>query len=264
MVGWFVNRHQEKFADTSGHPAMGSECSGAMADSFPIPTRSGVAREPLDPTAVTPGPQPVDVSERDGHHVIVGEVLKPGRHRAFRPRRKVAISGAVLSAAGAFVTLALMMGHGGSTVSAAPRVTPSAPLPDLPDEPAAAQHPAHTAPTPPAHTAAPVAAHTPTTPHTVAPPVTRAPAATAQQRLAAAAAQMRAQIRQDSAHDAQVWAAAMREAAAQQHGGRQQAAARAYERQAAEQSQAANAGAGRSHGPRHAGGGYGGHGRGGR
>ncbi len=190
-----------------------------MDDSFPIPARTGVARGPLDPTAVTPGPQPLDVSERSGPNVIVGEVLQPGRHRATRPRRKVALSGAVLSAAGAVVTLALMIGNGGShTASAAPRSVPSSPLPDLPDEPVAAQHPEHT-PAPPAPTRAarrvPV---TTTVAHT--PPPVRPATLTPQQQLAQAAAQWRAQMRRDAARDAQVWATAMRQAAAtrDQHG----------------------------------------------
>jgi hypothetical protein len=118
--------------------------------------RSGVARPPLDPTDVVPGPQPLDVSERDEHHVIVGEILPSGRHRAPRQRRRIAVSGALLSAAGAFVTLALMVNHGSGGVSAASRVAPGSPVPDLPgDDP--------TAPLPvqpgesaaPAHTAGP-------------------------------------------------------------------------------------------------------------
>lgn len=230
----------------------------AMADSFPIPVRTGVAREPLDPTAIMPGPQPLDVSERAEGNLIVGEVLRPGRHRAFRPRRKVAISGAVLSAAGAMVTLALMTSHsGGTTVQAAPRVSPSVPMPDLPDEPAASQHPAHTAPVPKAPAAVPVVDRATVTVHTAVPAVARTAPESAQQRWAAAAAEMRAQMHKEAAHSAQVWAAAMRQAASGRH---QQAAMAGAERQSAEQNRPSTV---RHDEWRDQGGRHGGHGHGG-
>ncbi len=169
-----------------------------MADTLPIPTRSGVAREPLDPTNVVPGPQPIDFADRDGHHVIVGEVLKPGRHRAARPRR-VAVSGAVLSAAGAFATLAFMMSHQTASTTAGPRVAPSTPIPELPDEPAAAQTPAHPAEAAArAHAAAPAAVHTATR-HTVIPARGYSASGAAQQMRNVAEQMRRAEAAWDSA-----------------------------------------------------------------
>lgn len=181
-----------------------------MADSLPIPARSGVAREPLDPTDVVLGPQPIDVSGRDGHHVIVGEVLKPGRHRAPRARRRIAVSGAVLSAAGAFVTLALMMSHHTTSASASAPASPSTPVPDLPDESAASQtpaHPAETAPAPAAPAARPVTRHTAASvPHSAADRVSR--------QVTSAAQQMRDEV----AGGAPAWASAMRQAEARSGG----------------------------------------------
>ncbi len=174
-----------------------------MADSLPIPARSGVARAPLDPTDVVPGPQPIESAERDGHQVIVGEVLNKGRHRASRPRRKVAVSGAVLSAAGAFVTLALMMSHDPTSASASPRVSPSTPMPDLPDEPTASAHPTPSK-APATHAeAAPGRAASPA-------PVRRAPATEVRRTITSAE-----QFRQEAIRSAEAWAGAMRQAQAQ-------------------------------------------------
>lgn len=174
-----------------------------MSDSLPILVRSGVARMPLDPTDVVPGPQPIEPAEREGHHVIVGEVLG-GRHRAPRKARRIAVSGALLSAAGAFVTLALMTSHGSAGTSAAPRAAPSTPMPDLPDEPAAAARPARAPAAPAVHTAAATVSHG-------GHPGSAAPAArtgaTAWQREAAAAGE----LRQEATANAQAWAKAMRQ-----------------------------------------------------
>jgi hypothetical protein len=204
-----------------------------MADTLPISRRSGVARLPLDPTDVVPGPQPLDLSERNGHHVIVGEVVPSGRHRAPKTRRRVAVSGALLSAAGAFVTLALMVNHhSGGNVSAGARVTPSSPLPDLGDEPTAAQQTVHE----PGESAAP---------HTAAP---AGPAATTRHPTVAVPhgtsyagqARQTGWMRRDATASAAAWANAMRSAAGseQRDGGNQAATAAAYRAAAARQSAA--------------------------
>lgn len=173
-----------------------------MAESLPIPVRTGIAREALDPTAVVPGPQPVDTTERGGHHVIVGEVLR-GRHRAYR-RRRIAISGAVLSAAGAFVTLALMMNHHPTGVSAGPRVSPSTPVPDLPDEPA--QQPAGPASPTPEHAATAAQPLVRTAPPVVHTAHTQAAEVPRHSGFAASA------MRQEAVRSAAAWASAMQHA----------------------------------------------------
>ena len=212
-----------------------------MADTLPVPARSGVAREPLSPTDVVPGPRPVDLSGRDGHHVIAGEVLKPGRHRAPRAHRRIAVSGALLSAAGAFVTLALMTGHQATGTAAGARVSSGNPVPDLPDETAAVRQPAH-----PGESAAPSPAAAPgavrgSVTRTVAAPRTAAPAAGHRE---SAADRMRAAFASDSAR----WAAATRRAAAAQD---EQARHAAAGRQEARPAAAAAAGERPARGGRH-------------
>jgi hypothetical protein len=170
-----------------------------MADSLPIPARAAVAREPLDPTAVVLGPQPLEAAERDGHQVIAGEVLK-GRHRARGRRRGVAVSGAVLSAAGAFVTLALMVNHDAAPASASPRATPSTPIPDQPGQPTESAAPDRT------HGPAPVK---------VAPAARPAPARTAVRASSTWAGQPAAgagELRREVLRNAEAWARAMQEA----------------------------------------------------
>lgn len=171
-----------------------------MADSLPIPVRADVAREPLDPTAVVPGPQPLATAERDGHRVIAGEVLK-GRHRARGRRRGAAVSGAVLSAAGAFVTLALMVNHDAAPAAASPRAVPSTPIPTQPDE----STPSAT----PDRSPAP-AGRAPAAPPAVTRTAVGVEDASAGQGRTVGAAEMR----QEMLRNAEAWARAMREAQA--------------------------------------------------
>lgn len=185
-----------------------------MSDSLPIPARSGIARAPLDPTDVVPGPQPIEPTERDGHHVIVGEVLR-GRHRSRHPRRRVAVSGALLSAAGVFVTLALMMSHNSTSASASPRVAPSTPVPDLPDAPTASSRPTPTAT--PTRISAPVVFRA----RSAAPVARRSPWS---ERHAFGNA---AELRQEAVKSAEAWADAMRQAYPQ--AARQQGATAGYQ-----------------------------------
>jgi hypothetical protein len=214
-----------------------------MSDSLPTLARAGVARMPLDPTQVVPGPQPLQATARDEHHVIVGEVLNKGRHRAPGRGRRIAVSSAVLSAAGAFVTLALLTNHGSTSAEASPRTTPRTPAPTVPDEPSATAHPVHTRAAPARH-ATPAAVSR--TGYTGAPSPAARTAASQWQRQAAAEA---AEMRQAAERGAQAWAGAMSRGY-EQSGRREQAGPderRAAERQAAERA-AEHRGAGYGHG----------------
>ncbi|MEU8826381.1 hypothetical protein [Streptomyces sp. NPDC048636] len=90
----------------------------------------------VNPTLVTPGPQPVEASGSGagaGPQVVRGEVVGP-RHARRRPvdnRRKAAAGALLLSATGAATTLFLLMGKDARQPTAAPDTSSSAP--DRPD-----------------------------------------------------------------------------------------------------------------------------------
>ncbi|MET8013346.1 hypothetical protein ABZU86_27030 [Streptomyces sp. NPDC005271] len=93
-------------------------------------------RRIVNPTLVTPGPQPVEAgSGADVPQVLRGEVVGP-RHARPRPvdnRRKAAAGAILLSATGAATALFLLMGKDGRQASAAPDRDTSTAAPDQPD-----------------------------------------------------------------------------------------------------------------------------------
>ncbi|MBL1099745.1 hypothetical protein [Streptomyces coffeae] len=90
----------------------------------------------MNPTLVTPGPQPVEAAgpgADDVPQVLRGEVVGP-RHARRRPvdnRRKAAAGAILLSATGAATALFLLMGKDARPPTAAPDTSSSAP--DRPD-----------------------------------------------------------------------------------------------------------------------------------
>ncbi|MET7763563.1 hypothetical protein ABZS71_16620 [Streptomyces sp. NPDC005393] len=93
-------------------------------------------RRIVNPTLVTPGPQPVETgSGADAPQVLRGEVIGP-RHARPRPvdnRRKAAAGAILLSATGAATALFLLMGKDVHQTSAAPERDTSTSAPDEPE-----------------------------------------------------------------------------------------------------------------------------------
>ncbi|MFI0776032.1 hypothetical protein [Streptomyces sp. NPDC021212] len=94
----------------------------------------------VNPTLVTPGPQPLQAGDSPGTpHILQGEIIGP-RHRRRRrvdPRRKAAAGAILLSATGAAATLFMLMGKDARQAQAAPGHGSSPTAPDEPEPKAA-------------------------------------------------------------------------------------------------------------------------------
>ncbi|WNE95675.1 hypothetical protein PS467_10170 [Streptomyces luomodiensis] len=110
-----------------------------MADSSversgPTPT---VGRRVVNPTLVTPGPQPVEAGPPadEAPQVLRGEVIGPrhARHRPVDNRRKAAAGAILLSATGAATALLMFLGKDAREASAAPEHNTATAAPDEPD-----------------------------------------------------------------------------------------------------------------------------------
>ncbi|WP_421108088.1 hypothetical protein [Streptomyces sp. NEAU-S77] len=96
----------------------------------------------VNPTLVTPGPQPIEAGDAVTPHILQGEVIGPrharARRRGIDPRRKAAAGAILLSATGAATALFMLMGKDARQAQAAPGHDSSPTAPDEPEPKAAA------------------------------------------------------------------------------------------------------------------------------
>lgn len=96
----------------------------------------------VNPTLVTPGPQPIEAGDAVIPHILQGEVIGPRhartRRRGVDPRRKAAAGAILLSATGAATALFMLMGKDARQAEAAPGHDSSSAVPDEPEPKAAA------------------------------------------------------------------------------------------------------------------------------
>ncbi|EFL27329.1 putative translation initiation factor IF-2 [Streptomyces himastatinicus ATCC 53653] len=96
----------------------------------------------VNPTLVTPGPQPLEAGDAVTPHILQGEIIGPrharGRRRGIDPRRKAAAGAILLSATGAATALFMLMGKDAREAQAAPGHDSSPTVPDEPEPKAAA------------------------------------------------------------------------------------------------------------------------------
>ncbi|MFD7505312.1 hypothetical protein [Streptomyces sp. NPDC059850] len=96
----------------------------------------------VNPTLVTPGPQPLEAGDAVTPHILQGEVIGPrharARRRGIDPRRKAAAGAILLSATGAATALFMLMGKDAREAQAAPGRDASTATPDAPEPKTAA------------------------------------------------------------------------------------------------------------------------------